>query len=340
MPALAASSATDLVVCLLAAYGVPRSQAQSVANHLIEADLSGVPSHGILRLPQYVAQLGTGELVADAQPVVRGGGSECIDVDGFRCFGQVACETAVRELVKSMKHRTLGLATVKNAGHSGRLGAYAEALGREGLLSMLFCSGPKRLRHYVAPFNGREGRLATNPIAFSIPTGGQPIVGDFSTSATPEGRIRRLAHLDEPAPDDSIIDARGDVTSDPHALYASPPGAILPFGGEHQGHRGYALGLLVEAFATLLPGELTTDATRVGNNVAMIAVSPDVGFTDRANDLAAYILSTPPRRAEVSVLLPGALEYARRQEDDEIVIDDVTWEALVRLAQARGVPVT
>lgn len=329
-------SARQLVIDVLVAYGALRMSAEVVADHLVESDLAGLPSHGMIRLPQYVGEILTGEIDPTAVPSVKSTSPARVDVIGHRCFGQVACLAAVERVGALARDQGVALASLRELGHAGRIGAYAEMLGRAGLLSILFCSGP-RSGHRVAPFNGREGRLATNPLAFSIPTGSDPLVGDFSTSAAPEGRIRHLRNLEKPAPEETLLDAQGRESTDPNVLYTDPPGTIMPLGGRRLGHRGYALGVLVESFATLLAGDKSTDPTRVGNNLAIIAISPDGDFASRAEDLAAYLVDTPARD-EQPVILPGLSEQKRQREVGTLEVEGSVWQAIMKHAQDRNVP--
>ena len=334
---LTSPEAIKLSTAVLVGYGAAPADAKVVSEHLVDADNSGLPSHGLIRLPQYVDEVLAGQIDPAAVPQTRETANGQFDIDALRCFGQVAAQLAVDHGIRLAKQRGLALVTVRQSGHVGRIGAYAERLGSAGFVSLIFCSGP-RSGHRVAPFGGRDGRLATNPIAFSVPTSGQPIVGDFSTAASPEGRIRSLRNLGLEAPPGTLLDADGHATVDPNALYATPPGAILPFGSERLGHRGYALALLVEAMATLLTGDETADGRRAGNNLALIVLDVDPGYQERADHMAEYVLASRPR-GEVPVMLPGQVEQLRRAEASEVIIDGPTWAAIVERAERVGVPV-
>jgi hydroxycarboxylate dehydrogenase B len=331
---LSAPAAIDVVTTLMLAYGASEENARAVAEHLVDAERAGLPSHGLLRVPQYVDEILAGEIDPMATPSHRGAGAR-IDMDGRRCFGQVAGQMAVDHGAHLAREHNVGVVTVRQCGHAGRIGAYAERLGEEGFLSIIFCSGP-RPGHRVAPFNGRAGRLATNPIAFSVPTTQQPIVGDFSTSASPEGRIRLLRDLGLEAPPDTLLDADGRPTTDARVLYGESPGAIVPLGGERLGHRGFALGLLVESLATVLTGDDTAELSRVGNNLAFLVIAVDPEFRARADRMAEYVQSSPPR-ADNPVILPGQLENYRRSSANEVVVGEATWDAIVERARRAGV---
>jgi uncharacterized oxidoreductase len=192
--------------------------------------------------------------------------------------------------------------------------------------------------HRVAPFGGSEARLATNPIAFGIPSSSDPIVGDFSTAVAPEGVIRVLRNLGMPAPEGTLLGPDGVPTTDPSVLYEDPPGTILPLGGMQLGHRGFGLGLLVEALATLLARDETDDRQRKGSNLAVLAVSVDDEFASRTDRLIEYVRSAKPIDAAVPVMVPGEREYRRRRQSQSVLVDQRTWDQVTAFARDRGVP--
>jgi uncharacterized oxidoreductase len=334
---LTASTARRIVVQVLEAYGSAPENAAVVADHLVTSDLAGVRSHGFIRLPQYVAEILAGETDPVARPVRRSGGTGRTELDAARCFGQVAGVEAAELAEAAAKATGLGLVTVHEAGHTGRIGAYAEQLAERGCLAIVVCSGA-RMGHRVAPFGGSEARLATNPIAFGIPSSSDPIVGDFSTAVAPEGVIRVLRNLGMPAPEGTLLGPDGVPTTDPSVLYEDPPGTILPLGGMQLGHRGFGLGLLVEALATLLARDETDDRQRKGSNLAVLAVSVDDEFASRTDRLIEYVRSAKPIDAAVPVMVPGEREYRRRRQSQSVLVDQRTWDQVTAFARDRGVP--
>jgi len=334
---LKASTARRIVVEVLEAYGSAPENAAVVADHLVTSDLSGVRSHGFIRLPQYVAEILNGETDPVARPVRRSAGPGRTELDAARSFGQVAGVEAADLAEAAAKATGLGLVTVHEAGHTGRIGAYAEQLGERGCLAVVVCSGA-RMGHRVAPFGGREARLATNPIAFGIPSSSDPIVGDFSTAVAPEGVIRVLRNLGMPAPDGTLLGPDGLPTTDPSVLYEDPPGTILPLGGMQLGHRGFGLGLLVEALATLLARDETDDEQRKGSNLAVLAISVDAEFASRTDRLIEYARSAEPIDPAVPVMLPGEREYRMRRQSQSVLVDQRTWDQVTKFAADRDVP--
>ena len=329
------AAAIELAAKLFVAIGAPPSAAEVVARHLVESDLVGVHSHGLMRVPQYMDEVARGETDPTAEPTRECVAGAHVRLRGNRCFGQLAGAVAVEEARAAVCEHEVGIVTVRDIGHAGRIGAYVESLARSGSLAVAFCSGPQS-GHWVAPFGGVEGRLATNPIAYAFPAGDRPIVADFSTSTLPEGVVRRRRELGHRLPGGALQDAEGVPCDDPNVLYAKPRGTILPLGGPSFGHKGFALGLLVEAMATLLAGDETADAARFGNNLAIIAVAVDEAFAARADRLAAYIRSARPADPCRPVLMPGDPERAAARVGG-IRVDAPTWKALAALAEERGV---
>jgi hydroxycarboxylate dehydrogenase B len=320
---------------LLEAGGASHENALLVARHLVDSDARGVHSHGLLRVPQYVGEMERGEIDGQATPSVSSRRHGCIFVDGRRAFGQVSAERAVEEAATAAEAHGIGLVAVSRSGHAGRIGAYTERLVRDHCIGLAFCSGPKS-GHRVAPFGGVEGRLSTNPISYAFPTGDGPVVADFSTSTVPEGAVRRLRDLGLKAADGALQDDEGRPTNDPNVLYAKPPGTILPLGGPAFGHKGYALGLLVEAMTTVLRGEDASDPTRFGNNLTLLAIRVDGAQVDAGAALVSYLRQTRPARSDQPVLLPGDPEREALGTTERIQLDREVWSALIELGERFG----
>ncbi len=327
------------VMCraLLEHAGAPSPHARIVSDHLLEASLMGLHSHGIIRVPQYLDEIANGELDPAAEAAVTRPTSARLNVDGHRGFGQVVGMAMVDALEPVAREAGVAIAVGRHLGHTGRIGAYPEALAVRGLIGVAFCGGPPS-GHWVAPFGGREGRIPPNPIAFAYPVAADaPVVGDFSTSATAEGVVRSLRNRGLSVPEGMLRDAAGLPTTDPNVLYGSPRGAIQAFGGP-LGYRGTAMALLVEVLASLLAGDDIEDITRRGSNLAMVAVLPGSDFPELAARMGRFVRSSPPIDPARPVLMPGDRERLAVQAAKGIEIDPPTWEDLSRRASAAGVP--
>jgi len=330
-------AAESFATALFRAAGGTVAVSQVVARHLVDSDSRGVPSHGLLRVPQYLDEIAAGEIDPAALPTRDRASGARVWLDGNRCFGPVAGWAAVDEATAATTVAGIAIVTVRHTGHAGRIGDYVERAARAGLVAVAYCSGP-RSGHRVAPFGATEGRLSTNPIAFAFPTPSEPVVADFSTSAVPEGVVRRMHELGLPVPEGAVQDPAGRPTTDAGVLYSTPPGTILPLGGSGFGHKGFALGVLVEVLATLLAGDETADASRYGTNLALITIGADTEFPARAGRLADYVRSAAPADPARPVLMPGDPERAFAEREVGVRVDRSTWAALVAAAYERNVP--
>jgi LDH2 family malate/lactate/ureidoglycolate dehydrogenase len=322
---------------LFVAAGASERDAETVMTHLLEAEEMGLRSHGVMRVAQYMAEIEAGELDPRAAVSVETTQPGRAAVDGGGTFGQVVGIRMAQVAVELARLTGIGLVTGRRMGHTGRIGAYPEWIAAQGLVGIAVCSGPPS-GHWVAPFGGREGRIATNPIAFGYPVaGGPPVVADFSTAATAEGVIRSLSHRGLDAPDGWLRDAQGEPTTEPGALYTSPRGTIQPFGGA-QGFRGTALGLFVEVLATLLAGDEVDDRRRTGSNLAVMAIATGIGFADLAAGMNRHIRSATPIDPSRPVLLPGQREQINRAAAGQTIeIDTPTWTAIADAARRAGI---
>jgi uncharacterized oxidoreductase len=221
----------------------------------------------------------------------------------------------------------------------GRLGEYVELVAETGAVAIAFCNtGPPGGR--VVPFGGRRAVMATNPLAFAVPAGSRPaIVADFSTSAAAEGRVRLAYQNRVEVPEGWLVDAKGRPTQRPAALYAG--GALLPAGG----HRGYALGLLVEILGGVLAGAGTASTGDApGNGLVLVALDPArfggaEAFAAGVEAVAAAVTAVEPAPGVDRVRLPGEpeaeTEAIRRAEG--IPIPEPTWAEISEVSARLGV---
>jgi LDH2 family malate/lactate/ureidoglycolate dehydrogenase len=333
---LAPGALQPFLVALFEHAGVSRANAEVVVAHLLDSSACGLPSHGVLRVPEYLDAIDAGRVDAAAAARVVSDGAVLV-LDAGRALGQVAAMGAVDATRQRARANGVAVVALRHAAHLGRIGAYVEALARDGLVAIAFCSVPTRF-HNVAWSGAREGRIGTNPIAYAYPTSGEPVVADFSTSATPEGRIRLLRNQGKPAPVGLLRDADGRPTTDPNVLYATPGGTLQPLGSPDLGHKGSALGMLVEVFGTLLAGETADDPDR-DNNLTLLALLPDDGFVARADAYVDYIHAAVPIDPTRPPLVPGELEANARRACTTITVDATTWAQIAAHAELAGLPV-
>lgn len=250
MPTFHAEALLDAATAVFTANGMRADDARLVAEHLVEADLCGVTSHGLLRLPQYVGAIEQGKLVPGAELAAESTRAAVVRCDGGQGAGQVMARRAWDLVLERARQHGAGVGTLTNCYHTGRLGDYTARAARAGFAALMMVNSGGQ-GQWVAPHGGITGRLATNPLSFAVPTGGEfDLVLDIATSAAPEGKIRAYAAAAQPIPEGWVIDAAGQPTRDPRDLHGPPRGALLPFGE----HKGFGLALIVEALAGGLSG--------------------------------------------------------------------------------------
>ena len=340
---------TTLLQRIFEAAGTPADEARVVAEHLVEAELMGLSSHGVQRVMQYVADIGDGSIKPAMETLVDSHSPTTALLDGQWGFGQVAACRAVDTAADMAGQYGTGCVVLRRVRHVGRLGAYTEMLAGRGFAGLAVAMGGKEGQR-VAPFGGRDPRLCTNPIAFAVPTGGDPIAMDFSTSAAPEGKLRYLRDTGQTLSDPMILDKEGRASTDPADLYApdgSCAGAILPFGGD-QGYKGYGLGLMVHILGGALgdPVWEHEDIRRFTNGMWLLAIRIDAfvgtdAFRADMDNLAAHVRSSRPAEGSDGVRMPGETEFRRLHDRtaNGLPIDADIWRRIVDTAESLGVAV-
>jgi uncharacterized oxidoreductase len=335
-----------LATDVFAAAGCETEEARRVAHHLVEANLAGHDSHGVIRIPTYVQWLAAGKVLPNKTVRVMFENDAIAVVDGEFGLGQTVGEQATRLGIEKSARHGVAVVALRNAGHLGRIGEFALMAARAGKLSLhlVNTSGAGML---VAPFGGIDRRVSVNPIAAGVPArgggGGEPIVLDISAATVAEGKIRLALNKGEPVPEGCVIDHDGRPTTDPRDFYRDPPGAILSIAG----HKGYALGVMIELFAGALTGGSCSNpanAWRVANGMLSVFLdrsffATEAAFFDEVERYAAFVKASRPAAPGGEVLLPGEPESrtrARRLRDG-IDLDDTTWEQIHETAGRLGV---
>ena len=345
MPTIAASALEGFARKLLSAGGATKEEAEATAAGLIGANLRGYESHGVMRIPFYLDMLKTEEIVSGAELTILSESPSRVVADANWGFGAMQAARLQAMLSERARREGIGIGTLLHCGHIGRLGEYCEQAATAGLVSMVMVNshgGAVR----VAPPGGRAPRLSTNPLAIGAPNGDEPLILDFSTSATAEGKVRVKKIAGEQCPEGWLIDNQGRATTDPNDLYGDPPGAILPMGGA-QAYKGFGLGIMVEILTGALSGgECAREVPypKKGNCVFMLLMDPaQFGgadhFAAQVKQLSGYLRSCPRAEGCERIMLPGDPErmvYAKRATEG-IFLDAENWSQLVKLAERLSV---
>ncbi len=302
---------------LLQAAGLAADRAGTVAEILVEGDLLGHTTHGLAQLPGYLNEIVNGGMRRDGDPVTITDRGAAVLWDGRRLPGPWL---TVQAIDLAMQRATVhGTATVviRRSHHIACLAAYLRRVTDRGLVIMLMSSDPSVSS--VAPFGGTRALLTPNPIAAGFPTGGEPVLMDISTSTTTNGLTGRLRAENRLLDQAWLLDAAGLPTADPAALFTDPPGTIQPLGGLDSGHKGFALGLLVEALTSALGGFGRADpAEGWGASVFVQVIDPGSfggleAFVRETGWLAEAARVNPPGSGQGAVRLPGSRGLQLRQ---------------------------
>ena len=340
MPVLSVAALTELSQNMLQAGGVGAAEADAVARSLVEANLCGHDSHGVMRIPYYLDCVTKKEVVPGAPLQIKRESESLLVADGNWGFGQTQARKLMDTLIAKAKKTGVAVGTLVRSGHIGRLGEYCEQAASAGMVSMIMVNTHGHARR-VAPPGGKAPRLGTNPLGIGVPHPDGTLILDFGTSATAEGKVRVKKIAGQQVPNGWLLDSDGKPTNDPATLYGNPPGTILPLGGD-QAYKGFALGLMVEIFAGALGGGPCIREVPInqnGNCMFLLLINPAQlagadHFACEVTNLAEFVVGCPRIEGVKEILLPGDPErrmLAARTEAG-VPLDDGNWNELVKLA--------
>ncbi|MFV0281391.1 MAG: malate/lactate/ureidoglycolate dehydrogenase [Rhodoblastus sp.] len=338
---------------VFARIGSAPEEAVRVARSLVGANLTGHDSHGVIRVPRYVDWVKSGDITPNREIEVLVDTPALAVVDGRYGFGQSVAPAAVRIGVGKAKENGLAAVALRDSGHIGRTGEWAEMAAAEGLISIHFVTASGSI--LVAPFGARERRLSTAPFAVGIPREKrEPVILDFATSVVAEGKAMVASQGGKKLPAGALIGPDGEFSTDPAMLYGphtpegprnstAGPGAIRAFGE----HKGSGLAFMCE----ILGGSLTgTRATHVGRKKfanGMFSIYVDPARVDPAHvfdaDVTAYVdffKSAKPAKGVEDVLVPGEPERRMRAERTKngVPLTRATWNSICAKAREVGAP--
>lgn len=351
-PRIAVRPLHDFVAATFAAAGCSAEEADAVAAGLVDANLNGHDSHGVGRVPRYLDWMREGVVRAGQSADIASDLGAMSVLDGKFGFGSTIGRQAVMHGVEKAKAGGVAIVALRNAGHLGRIGQWAELALAHGLVSLHIVNAGGSM--IVAPFGGVDKRLSTAPIAFGFPVPGEPpVVLDFATSAVAEGKVMVASNGGKPLPPGSLIDEDGRLSTDPAVLY----GPLTPSGTrDHKNgtgairamgeHKGSGLALMCELLGGALTGSGCAGPERnrpFANGMVSIYLSPSAfGSQDaiaaETRSYIEYFRSSRPAVAGKPVLLPGEPEriaHADRTANG-IPVTPETWRGLIAAAKGVG----
>ncbi len=344
MPIIQHTTLEAFGAAMLGAAGLPADQAQIASHHLVESNLMGHDSHGVIRIPGYSASLLKGDLKpVGGQKVVRETPASLV-WDANRSFGMVLCYKAMEEAIQRAKSHTFGAVAVHRSGHIGRLGAYPPMAAEQDCIGVILLNGGAR---FTAPFGGVGRRLPPNPIAISVPVeNGAPLMLDITTSVAAGGKVEVTRARGKLLPDGWLVDSAGNTVNDPNRFWEEGV-AMLPFGGA-VGYKGYGLAMMIDAIAGGLSwaGCSSESPTRGGSGYLALAIRIDAfidpdEFKRETRTLVDWVKSSPTLPGVNQIYVPGEIEDEMMQQRTRagLTIEEETWDALVKNANDLNVTV-
>jgi uncharacterized oxidoreductase len=328
----------EKTTALFLAADCPQPVAQRVAESLVGNNLAGHDSHGVMMAPHYIRRVLDGSVNPQGEVrVLRESASTAVLDCGFQ-FGQVAALEGLELALNKAAAHDVGLVVLRNCAHVGRLGEYVTLAAGRGYVGLMICNGPSP-HGAVAPYGGRGRVLGTNPIAWGIPTGGEPILVDFATSGCAWGKIGVAMAKGEPIPEGLLLDKNGQPSCNPDDM--SDGGVMLPFGA----HKGYGLGVVAEMLGGGLSGVGPVSWRQEGHNQGtfLLAVnveafgSPDE-FRAMADGLTGQLKAAERLPDCDEILVPGEPERRSHAERSRsgIPVPDKTWAHFLETAASLG----
>ncbi len=330
MPEFSRQSLVTAMTQVFVAAGAPADIATKMSSWLANANISGHPSHGMIRIPDYAGRhIREGLLDPSARPVIKAESDGIVLFDGCNGFGHLAAEALTLQLAVKARENGIAAGGIVNVTHIGRLGEWAELAVRQGVM-LFMCVGWSQGSD-AAPHGAKEALLGTNPIAFGAPGIEDSMILDFATTASAEGKVRHHRDQGIPVPAGWLLDRDGKPTTNPADLYSG--GMMLPFGG----HKGYGLAIMV----ALLGGALVGSGSGEKGTFAF-AIDPGAfGNADATLETASHVFERMrgARALEEGnpVQIPGDYERnSRSAASDTILLPDETWKTILETAESLG----
>ena len=303
--------------------GCKKDYANKIIDHLIDSDLSGVESHGVVRTLQYLDEYQQGYLLPNVVPKLTKDSLTTINVDGQGGLGIPAIDMATEEGIAVAKSNGMCAVAIRNIGHTGRLGAFAEKAANRGFLFILCGGGARNKWRMVAPYGGKKALLPRNPWCLGIPGGLRgPVVLDCATSKIAGGWIKAARIANAKLPKGMIIDKNGLPTDNPNDFFSG--GAILP--------KGEALGYGLATIGELICDAMLGPATVECNTLILLVDTtryrhPDI-FKNAAEEILSELRDCPPAKGFERVEIPGEREQKNREISKTIMLPKKIWAAI------------
>lgn len=329
---ISADEAVRTVSGIFRTIGCHDDIALGIAEHLADTSLCGMESHGLMRCLQYAEQFESGSMRPDARPEIKIGDKGQHEVDGGGGIGISAMALAYEHGMELARETGLSAVAVRNVGHTGRHGAFADAAAEQGFLTIQLGGGNRKNWRQVAPYGGARGMLPTNPYCIGIPGGDRgPVVLDFATSKIAGGWVYAARSAGALLPEGCVIDKDGNPTRDPEDYFDG--GAILPSGS----HKGYGLALMAELVSEALLGPVSVEGNWFLLTIDTRRWTSAPAMQSAAEEILDELRTCPPAPGFDAVLVPGEREREQRTASNgKIAVPEQTWQQITDLAKRLG----
>jgi LDH2 family malate/lactate/ureidoglycolate dehydrogenase len=327
-PLIAADALTRFGTGVMQAIGCQPAIALEIAEHLVDADLCGVYSHGVFRLDWYAERAQAGRFVPGAEPHLRRAEGGADLVDGGNGLGMAAFRLATDQVVQRARRDGVAAVGVANVDHTGRLGAFVRQGAEAGCMTLLFGGGSRRDWRQVAPYGGARAVLPTNPYAFGIPAGERgPVVVDFATATASGGKVYAARMAGRPLAEGLIVDCQGRPSTNPEDYFNG--GALLPMAGP----KGYGMALVAELLGEAILGEAMDGMNWIAIGVDLSRFRAPGAYRVAAEACLQELRDCPPAPGFDRVEIPGEREAALRAQRlrDGIPVPPATLKSLCAL---------
>ncbi len=346
-----ASDLRNFVARIFVKAGCSTSESELVGRLLVESNLAGHDSHGVIRVPRYVSMLRDELIFADRTVELLVDTPSLAVVDGKYGLGQTVAFQATQIGIEKCRASGLSAVAMRNSGHIGRVADWAEMAAEEGFVSVHFINAAGSV--LVAPFGSSERRFSTAPYCVGVPVAdAPPLILDFATSIVAEGKVLVASQGGKQLRPDALVGPDGNAGNDPHLLYGDyeptgprdprvGPGAIRTFGE----HKGSGLAMMCELLGGALTGNGCTEwGRRFSNGMFSFYVDPeriDPGqiFPQEVSRYVDFVKQATPLVPGTQPMVPGEPEIRSRERRlrDGVPLSANTWAAILETAASVGV---
>lgn len=328
----------NICINILRSTGVSNQLSRLVTDDLIDNDIQGYSSHGVMRIKEYISYIKQGDVLSQNKPIAASISNIVSKIDGNKSFGILVKKEVTSHLLDKLEKNKFGFVVFSNSGHIGRLSDIADPIIQAGgiIIGFLNFSGSGQ---NVIPFGGNIPKLATNPIIMGTPSPQGPILIDFSTSSYSEGKLRDAYYRNKKIPEGILVDKNGNSITDPKAFYEKYGEFFLtPLGGKELGYKGFGLALFTEILAGVISGggTIASKSQNMNNSGFFITFSPKIFnqsediFNSEVGKLINYLTEKNLGNFTNNVIIPG-LRKKHKIKTARINLSRKTWNELIKL---------